>query len=491
MAEDPTPSTIDAPALRTTFGETARAIADAPSQGFSAWARTTAGVVALLISMQLLTGLLLAFYYVPSAESAHVTTSYIEKVIGGGSFIRALHAHGSRWLPLALALHLAQMLWRAGYRRKPIAWIACVALLALSLAAAATGYSLPWDARAYASTHVAEGIARGLPLVGNIARMWLIGGAEPSTLTVSRFYALHVFITPFLILLIIAARLFFFRESGATTSTHDEQIRAWWRAQLARNALAAGSVFIALSLYASKIPAPLGPTPEVAASNYLPRPGAQFLWLFQMLKYLPGAAASLAAFLVPGLLFIALAALPFLRLRSQSQADPRQRIGAALFIIALLLVAGLTTAAYLADTRDPHVRTQLAQQATEEEAFRQAPFIPQRSSSKRTSAAEQPEQNHPTSDKSSVQSSDSSSVPPPPDAYTRQCAKCHGAHGEGVRPSPSLIGISKQPNRSVEDIIKILDNPSAYGLEKPMNSFATKLTADEKLQIAEWVEGLK
>ena len=71
------------------------------------------------------------------------------------------------------------------------------------MAAGATGYSLPWDARAFFSTRVAEGLLGGLPVIGRIARLWLLGGAEISTLTLSRFFALHVLVTPFLILLIV------------------------------------------------------------------------------------------------------------------------------------------------------------------------------------------------------------------------------------------------------------------------------------------------
>ena len=146
----------------TTLQDIERSLIDEPSTGLSAWARTTAGVVVMLLAVQLLTGVLLAFYYVPSAESAHTTVSYIEKVLPAGSWLRAVHHYGSQWLTLALVIHLAQMFWRATYRRRPVAWMASVMLLMLVLAEGATGYSLPWDARAFFGTRVAEGIAGGL-----------------------------------------------------------------------------------------------------------------------------------------------------------------------------------------------------------------------------------------------------------------------------------------------------------------------------------------
>src|ERR1051325_458730 len=79
----------------TTLEDIERSLVDEPSTGLEAWARTPAGVVAMLVALQAVTGVLLAFYYVPSAESAHTTVAYIEKVLPAGSWLRALHHYGS------------------------------------------------------------------------------------------------------------------------------------------------------------------------------------------------------------------------------------------------------------------------------------------------------------------------------------------------------------------------------------------------------------
>ncbi|HYY42575.1 MAG TPA: cytochrome b N-terminal domain-containing protein, partial [Pyrinomonadaceae bacterium] len=196
----------------TTLDAVVRALTDEPEASWRAWLRTSAGLVALCTGLQLCTGLLLAFYYVPATESAHTTVAFIEKALPGGAWLRALHVYGSVLLPCALLLHLLQQLWRGSVRRRPVGWLASVALLALALAAGGTGYTLSWDARAYYSTRVAEGLVRGLPLVGATARRWLLGGSLISTLTLSRLFALHVLVLPGLILAIVAARLFIFRD---------------------------------------------------------------------------------------------------------------------------------------------------------------------------------------------------------------------------------------------------------------------------------------
>lgn len=471
---------------RTRLPEIVSSIFDKPSSGIGAWARTTAGAVAILIAVQVVTGVLMAFYYVPSAEAAHSTVAYIEKVLPAGSWIRAVHHFGSQWLTLFLALHLVQMFWFASYRTRSVAWLATVLLLVLVLAGGVTGYSLPWDARAYFGTSVTEGIAGGLPLVGGVLHRWLLGGPEISTITVSRFFALHVLVVPTVIILIIVSRLLVFREATSDARTDEQVCEPWQRSQFVRQSITAGLVFLALSLYSLKYHAPLGPVATDVAPGYMPRPGAQFLWLFQTLKYLPGAIASTVAVLIPKLIFIGLILLPFLdarRRRKHPTELPRRRISVALFACGSLFVVVMTALAYISDWRNPTVRTQLAQQAAEEEAFRAAPFEPM---APRNSGGSAQSLDASTSTPGKVLSPDT-----PPASYLKKCANCHGTRGQGVKSFPILLGVSTKPRRTVEDIVGLLNDPVAYGLEPPMRSFATKLTDSEKREIAEWVMVLK
>lgn len=495
----------------TTLEDLERSIVDGPTDGLEAWARTTAGAVAMLLTLQLITGLLLAFYYVPSVESAHTTVVYIEKVLPAGSWLRALHHYGSQWLTLALVLHLAQLFWRGSYRRRPVGWLASVVLLALIFGAGATGYSLPWDARAFFGTRVTEGVASGLPFIGHAARKWLLGGTEISAITLVRFFALHVLIIPPIILVTVMARFFVLRRRAPLpTDSEERRLKSFITRQLTRNAITAGVVFLALSLYTLRNYAPLGPPADTAAPGYLPRPGAQFLWLFQMLKYLPGRFGSIVAVALPGLILIALGLLPFLHHRPLSKVfvHPRRNIGVALFALFIALFTTLTILAYVKDATDPNVRAQLSRQRAEEAAFRAAPFTPLRtraSESGTEDVGDTLSRNGvdaanvtptPTGAASPTANSSSSNTnvglsATPPEAYTAQCSACHGTRGQGASPFPRLIGVSAKPRRTVEDIIGLLNNPEAYGIQPPMRSYADKLTEDEKRAIAEWVAGLK
>jgi ubiquinol-cytochrome c reductase cytochrome b subunit len=324
-------------------------------------------------------------------------------------------------------------------------------VLGLVMAAGGTGYSLPWDARAFFSTRVAEGLMSGLPLVGRNARFWLLGGSDISTLTLSRFFALHVLLIPAFILSLVVWR---FARS-----------RMCW-AGVWRHALAGGLVFVALAVWALRHPAPLGPPVAEMGAEYLPRPGAQFLWLYQTLKYIPGGLGSLVGLVLPGIVLLVLILLPWLKLH--------RLIVAGLLGVCVGLVGLMTTASYLSDRRDQKTWRQLSRQTAAEEVWRREPFKP-----------------------ASITTATASVVDPreAPAMYRKFCVNCHGEHGEGARQGtltfPPLLDVSSKPRRTADDIVGLLKDPAAYGLQPPMRSFADKLTEQQMREIGEWVVKLK
>ena len=423
--------------------------------GVRAWLQTTGGIVVVLILVQIVTGVLLAFYYVPSVDHAYTTVSYIEKVVSSGSWLRSLHHYGSQWLTLFLFIHVIRLFLIETYAANRAQWIVSVVLLGLMLAAGGTGYSLPWDARAFFSTRVAEGLMNGLPGVGRMARLWLLGGSEISTLTLSRFFALHVLVIPALIGITIAWRVFRTDVSELFTT---------------RQAIAAGLVFLALAVWTFKHPAPLGPSVAEAPPEYLPRPGVQFLWLYQSLKYIPGALGSLTGVVLPGIALLLLAFMPWLK---------RQRlIGSVILGAGVVLISTMTTASYLSDRRDQQTWKQLSRQAAQEQAWRREPFKPVTMS---LATASPTPQNAQTAG--------------PPILYQKFCENCHGAHGEGARQGrfvfPPLLNVASKPRRTVDDIVALLKDPTAYGLQPPMRSFSDKLTEEQMKEIARWIVQLK
>jgi len=418
--------------------------------GIRAWLQATGGIVVVLLLTQFFTGVLLAFYYVPSVDHAYQTVSYIEKVVSSGSWIRSVHHYGSQWLAVFLFLYVVQLFATSTYLSRRVQWIASIILLGLIMAAGGTGYSLPWDARAFFSTRVAEGLMSGLPLAGGMARLWLLGGSDISTLTLSRFFALHVLLIPALIVAVVV-----------------------WRTRVGnifgyRHAIAGGVVFAALAVWCLKHPAPLGPAVTAMTENYLPRPGSQFLWLYESLKYLPGGLGSIAGVVLPGIVLLILISLPWLK--------NQRAIGASILGAVVALVLIMTTASYVGDRRDPQTRKQLALQAMQEETARREPFKATRLEIASAATSEQ-------------------AGGGPPVLYVKFCEQCHGPHGEGARQGrlsfPPLLGVAAKPRRTVDDIVGLLKDPTAYGLQPPMRSFSDKLTEPQMREIAEWIVKLQ
>ena len=418
------------------------------------WLQTTGSIVGILLLVQFVTGILMAFYYVPSVDHAHTTVSYIEKVVSSGSWLRSLHHYGSQWLSVFAFIHVIRLFLDRAYTTNRTQWVLAILLLGLVMAAGGTGYSLPWDARAFFSTRVAEGLMAGLPLFGRNARLWLLGGSDISTLTLSRFFALHVLLIPALIVAAVVWRV--------------------WGLNIARlfgprEAIASGVVFLVLALWCLKYSAPLGPSVAEMTAEYLPRPGSQFLWLYQSLKYIPGGLGSITGVVLPGIVLTALILLPWLK---------RARlIGGSLLGAAVVVVLLMTTAAYLSDRRNQQTREQLSKQVAAEEAWRHEPFDPVRLTPASSSAPAE------------------AAAGGAPAMYVEFCANCHGQNGEGARQGrlnfPPLLGVAAKPRRTVDDIVGLLNDPTAYGLQPPMKSFSSKLTEQQMREIAEWIVKLK
>src|SRR6202162_827709 len=145
------------------------------------------GLLFIFIS-QVITGVFLALYYVPSADHAHTTVAYITKAVTAGSFLRSLHSYGASAMVVVLLLHLSQTYIYGAYkgRRELLCFSGCV-LFALILGMAFTGYLLPWDQRAYFATAVGTSAACEVPLIGDGIKRMMRGGTEMGTLTTWRF----------------------------------------------------------------------------------------------------------------------------------------------------------------------------------------------------------------------------------------------------------------------------------------------------------------
>ena len=168
-------------------------------------------VLVFLFMQQVLLGILLAFYYSPSATDAWASTAYLNDQVTAGWFLRGLHHHGSSAMVVVMVLHLLQVAWAGAYRKpREINWWTGLLMAFVVLGFALTGYLLPWDQKGYWATQVATGIMGTVP-GGEPLQQLAQGGSQYGNLTITRFYAIHVFVLP---LAAHAARLMALPNNG-------------------------------------------------------------------------------------------------------------------------------------------------------------------------------------------------------------------------------------------------------------------------------------
>lgn len=181
----------------------------------SAFVYCFGGISFLLILLEILTGMFLMLYYVPSPDHAYQSVNYIQNEVMFGSLIRGIHRVGASAAVLMVFLHMMRVYFTGSYKKpRELNWIAGLALLGIVMGFGFTGYLLPWDQKAYWATAVGVNVAASVPLAGDFLASVLRGGPEVGTLTLSRFFAIHVIFLPALLIIFLAAHFFMLRRQG-------------------------------------------------------------------------------------------------------------------------------------------------------------------------------------------------------------------------------------------------------------------------------------
>lgn len=182
------------------------------------WFFTLGSASLFLAAMQFITGLLLTFYYVPSPESAYDSIQYIMTGVPFGWLIRGVHHWGASLMVLVVFLHMLRTFYFAAYKYpRELTWITGVVLLILVLGMGFTGYLLPWNQRSYWASMVGTSIAGTVPFIGNFITQVLRGGTDLSGVTLVRFFSLHIWWIPALVVLTIATHMYMIIRLGISS----------------------------------------------------------------------------------------------------------------------------------------------------------------------------------------------------------------------------------------------------------------------------------
>ncbi|NIA24940.1 MAG: DUF4405 domain-containing protein [Gammaproteobacteria bacterium] len=179
------------------------------------WLYTLGSATLFVAINQIVTGILLSIYYVPSPQDAYASVQYITNEVSAGWLIRGLHHWGASAMVALAILHMLRVIFHGAYKYpREITWFTGVLLLLVVFGFGFTGYLLPWDQKAYWATTVGTRIVAVVPGIGE----WLLrvsrGGDELSAVTLTRFFGTHVWVLPALLLLLLGIHLFLIVRIG-------------------------------------------------------------------------------------------------------------------------------------------------------------------------------------------------------------------------------------------------------------------------------------
>jgi len=179
------------------------------------WRHALGGIAYLLFIIQVVTGVLLSIHYRPSAQEAYPSIQHIVSQVTLGWLVRDLHTWSANLLVVVVLAHMARVFFDAAYKPpRETNWLVGVLLLFLVLAFGATGYLLPWDQWAYWTVTEALNAVARVPIVGGAAVGLLRGDPIVSGATLSRFFAAHVIVLPWMALALVAFHFTMVRRHG-------------------------------------------------------------------------------------------------------------------------------------------------------------------------------------------------------------------------------------------------------------------------------------
>src|SRR5215210_6235028 len=184
-----------------------------PSKG--KWLYTLGSATLFLITLQFLTGILLLFYYAPTADEAWDSIYYIMTEAYFGQFIRGIHFWSANVLIVVIGLHMVRTFLSGWYKApREMNWVEGVVLIVLVTVLAFSGYALRWDQEGFWAWEVGIKIGSYTPFIGQYVATFLLGGDTAGPATLSSIFAIHVWRSPAALAPLIGVHLYLLRKDG-------------------------------------------------------------------------------------------------------------------------------------------------------------------------------------------------------------------------------------------------------------------------------------
>jgi ubiquinol-cytochrome c reductase cytochrome b subunit len=331
-----------------------------PSNNAS-WLYVFGSAATVLLVLQVMTGILLALVYSPSANEAWGSLQLLDHNIALGWYLRALHGWGSNFMIAIVIIHMVQVFLFGAYKfPRELTWIIGVLLLLLTLGMAFTGQVLRFDQDAYWGLGIGASILSRVPFIGAPLVHMMLGGPIIGGATLSRFFTLHVFVIPGLLLAGVAVHVWMTLLHGVSDwpmpgrlvskSTYQREYQKLTEKTgipFVPDAAWKDAVFAAAIMFSVMACAfffgPFGPggPPDPTIIQSVPKPDFAFLWIYSVLAFLPTSIETPVMLIAPVIAIAAMLLLPLFA--SEGERHWARRPVAVLTVSVIAVSLGVFT----------------------------------------------------------------------------------------------------------------------------------------------------
>lgn len=255
------------------------------------WWFALGGTPAYLFVVQIVTGILLAFYYQSSSTTAYESVRYITEEATFGWYLRSLHKWAATLMIAAVILHQMRVFFTAAYQRpRELNWVIGMSLLMCTLLTGFTGYSLVFEQLSYWGATVAANISDAVPILGPFGKEMLLAGDTYNERTLSRFYILHAAVLPVTIIILVGIHIAFIRLHGVTELQFEDEPEDkpkhfnFFPDHILTELMIGLVLMIILSVLATISPATMGPKADPLVTPEVIKPEWFFYVSFRWLK---------------------------------------------------------------------------------------------------------------------------------------------------------------------------------------------------------------
>ena len=180
---------------------------------------TFGGILAVMLVVQILTGVVLVMHYTPHVDMAFQSVEHIMRDVNSGWLIRYMHANGASMFFIAVYIHIFRGMYYGSYKApREVLWMIGVLIYLVMMATAFMGYVLPWGQMSFWGAKVITNLFSAIPFVGDSITTLLWGGYSVDNPTLNRFFSLH-YLLPFVLAALVGLHIWALHVVGNNNPT--------------------------------------------------------------------------------------------------------------------------------------------------------------------------------------------------------------------------------------------------------------------------------